>query len=120
MPDNVAREIADAVLACYDSTVRWTQLVRRVHWEEPRFRDHTRQMMRHHLLETVTSRGLVPVGLPSEGVRHRHRSAMFGRELNPAEGGELDTEWDLAEVTLRVPVRTPPVDRRAAVKAGVL
>lgn len=118
MPDQAAREIAEAVLACYDSVVGWVELAPRIRWEEPGFRDHLRQRMRHKLLDKVTSEGFVPTGLPSETVHRLY--AMFGAEPIPAEAVSAGAEWDLARVELTVPVRTPAVDREAAVRAGAL
>jgi hypothetical protein len=38
----------------------------------------------------------------------------------PAEAVEQGAEWETVILTLTVPVRRPPVDRGAAVKAGIL
>ena len=107
--------IAAAVLGHADNRLRNCQVVPREMWENEGYLDHRRQAMRRELHEAVTSQGYVPVALPSETVRYlKMAPPSFGAEV-PESG-----DWDTAEITLEVAVRTPPVDRAEAVRRGLL
>jgi hypothetical protein len=121
-----ARMIAEAACGFAEQVVETTKTApREPHWEDPRFREHLRQEMRWDLLDMVTRTGRVPVSLPAEQVRYLRG---FGLTAPPGSGagtggmeetGE-DGPWDTVAVTLTVGVRVPPVDRAAAVRAGLL
>ena len=98
-------------------------------WEIEDYRQHVRREMRFRLLDELTSQGFIPVDLPSETLRYLGRwGFMAGDDLEraegipeiPAEAVEQGAEWETVILTLTVPVRRPPVDRAAAVKAGIL
>lgn len=115
-----AKAIAEAARDFADNVVGNTQMALRFQWEQPGYQDHMRQRMRHELLDTVTRQGLVPVELPSEKLMYRQgRFGLEGAEV-PEEAVNQGADWDEVQVMLRVRVRTPPVDRAAAVKAGIL
>jgi hypothetical protein len=107
--------IATAVLGHADSRLGTRQGAPRHMWEIEGYRHHCRQAMRRELHETVTSQGYVPVTLPAETVRYlRMAPPSFGAEVPET------ADWDTAEITLEVPVRTPPVNRTEAVRRGLL
>jgi hypothetical protein len=115
-----AKRMADAAIAFYDEIVQAREVASRHLWEAPGFQEHRRQSMRHKLLDGITRRGLVPVSLPHETV-HFLLSSFAGFQ-DPDAGTEVpeSAPWDMAAVTLDVAVRRPPVDREAAVRAGIL
>lgn len=118
LPGYAARQIADAVLGHADSTASARDSVERRMWQDPGAREYLLQRLRHRLLDEITSQGLVPTALPT--VALAYQSWRYGSE-QPLRASEAEpAEWDTVEVTLTVPVRVPPVDRKAAVKAGVL
>jgi hypothetical protein len=107
--------MATAVLGHADNHLGSRQVVDRHRWENEGYRDHHRQTMRRELHEAVTAQGYVPVALPSETVRYlKMAPPSFGAEVPES------AEWDTAEITLEVAVRTPPVDRAEAVRRGLL
>lgn len=113
-----AEELARVALASFRDIVTSRQLAYREQWQAEGFREHLRQRMRYALLELVTDQGLLPVELPTERIRY-----LMGSIYDPSgPGREVPEEasWDCVAVTLEVRVRIPPVDRAAAVKAGVL
>ena len=113
--DYQAAAIANAARSFADTVVHVRQTAHRFQWEEADgFRDYLRQAMRRELLDAVASQGLIPVALPSETLRYSAGFLDGFREM-PEDSG-----WQEVTVTLEVPVRTPPVDREAAVKAGLL
>jgi hypothetical protein len=117
MSDSQARALADAANSYWDQITYVGQAVPREQWEADRFREYLRQRMRNDLLELVTRQGFVPVTLPHETVRY-----VTGGILDPENVHEVpeSADWQMAVVILEVYVRAPPVDREAAVKAGVL
>ncbi len=107
--------IATAVLGHADNRLGSRQTVPRHMWEIEDYRDHHRQAMRRELHETVTSHGYVPIALPTETVRYlKMAPPSFGAEVPES------ADWDTAEISLEVAVRTPPVDRAEAVRRGLL
>ncbi|SRR5216683_4822039 len=114
-----AEAIARAAIAFADGVQQIRQAADRLQWEQEGFRDYLRQDMRYKLLYSITRQGLVPVALPQETVRY-----MTGGILDPENQhevpGDLDAPWQAVVLTLEVGVRRPPVDREAAVRAGVL
>jgi hypothetical protein len=107
--------IATAVLSHADNRLGSRQTVDRHMWQTAEYRDYHCQVMRRELHEAVTSQGYVPVALPSETVRYlKMAPPSFGAEVPES------ADWDTAEITLEVAVRTPPVDRAEAVRRGLL
>ena len=112
---SVLEVIAMAVLARADNQLGTVQVVHREMWENEGYRDYHRQVMRRELHEAVTSQGYVPIALPSETVRYlKMAPPSFGAEVPES------VDWDTAEISLEVAVRTPPVDRAEAVRRGLL
>lgn len=123
LPQHVADQIVAAVLGYADSAYMVREIVVRQAWEQVDYRDRIRQRMRSQLLDEVTAQARLPVALPSEALRYLAHPITFpgdeGREI-PADAVSAGADYEHVEVTLAVPVRTPPVDRKAAVRAGVL
>jgi hypothetical protein len=115
--EHQAEALALAAISYFNEIVHVRQVADRHLWEADGFQDHLRQRMRHELLDGITRRGLVPVSLPREEVRF-----MAGGFIDPEGRCEVPegADWQMAELSLEVKVRRPPVDREAAVKAGVL
>ena len=107
--------IATAVLGHADNRLGSRDTAPRHLWQTAEYRDYHRQTMRRELHEAVTSQGYVPIALPSEMVRYLKMAP-------PAFGAEVpeSADWDTAEISLEVAVRTPPVDRAEAVRRGLL
>lgn len=120
LPGYAAQQIADAVLGYADNTMSVRDSVERRMWQDPGAQEHVLQQLRRKLLEEITSQGLVPTSLPA--VALRYASWRYGTDQPlPMRASEAEpAEWDTVEVTLTAPVRVPPVDRKAAVKAGIL
>lgn len=118
LPGYAAQQIADAVLGYADNTVSVRESVEQRMWQSPGAQDHVLQHLRHQLLDEITSQGMVPTALPTAALRYG--SWLYGSD-RPHRSSEAEpAEWNTVEVTLTVPVRVPPVDRKAAVKAGIL
>lgn len=121
IPDYIAREIANAVLSYHDNIVSVQQQGPSDVWDqEEHYRDHIRHDMRWKLLDGITAKGLLPVALPTETV---HFGRMeFGAEptVLPDWAVERGDHGDTVVVRLSCKVRTPPIDREAAVKAGII
>jgi hypothetical protein len=116
--DYVTQRVADAVLGYADNTMSVRESMPRHPWQDPGVQEHMLQQLRRKLLEEITSQGLVPTALPTQTLAYQ--SWRYGNE-QPLRASEAEpAEWDTVEVTLTVPVRVPPVDRKAAVKAGIL
>ena len=115
--DSQARSIANAANSYWDQIIDRRRAVPRQEWAVEDFREDLRQRMRHDLLDLVTRQGFVPVILPHETVRY-----VTGGILDPENVHEVpeSADWQMAVVILEVYVRTPAVDREAAVKAGIL
>lgn len=129
IPEYILRAIADAVLATADTICQVEELCVRQWWErEERYRDHVRQELRHKLLDGITRDGRIPTALPVETLGYRDIRRAWPTDGAPRwDGGVVPDEavaggadWTHRLVRLTVPVRTPPVDRAAAVRAGVL
>jgi hypothetical protein len=120
LPGYAAQQIADAVLGYADNTVSVRDSVERRTWQDPGAQEHLLQRLRHRLLDEITSQGLIPTALPA--VALRYASWLYGSDRPlPMRVSETEpAEWDTVEVTLTTPVRVPPVDRKAAMKAGLL
>jgi hypothetical protein len=124
--DYQAQAIADAARSFADSTVHVTRGVARRDWEDDQFRHYVRDKMRYDLLALLTKQGLIPVDLPAESVKYLDR--WFNPDVHdaervsgiPPEAVKAGTEWETIMLMLSVPVRRPPVDRAAAVRAGIL
>lgn len=129
---HVAAAIADAVLnTTADTVVSMREACAREQWEhDERYRDHVRAHLRRKLLDAVTSQGRIPTTLPVEELRHYDwRNWPMSRMTDeqtpdgavvPDWAIEQGADWTHVEVSLTVPVRTPPIDRAAAVKAGLV
>lgn len=125
--DHQAAYIAEVARSFAESQVRVCQAILRDQWSIEDFRAHVRQRMRHKLFDTVTSQGLIPVALPAEVLRYVPRFGWMpcddpekvSAEV-PAEAVAQGADWEAVILMLTVPVRVPPVDREAAVKAGIL
>jgi hypothetical protein len=117
IPDYAAAACAEAACAHAEGVVQNRQMAGRLQWAEPGFREYLRRKMRHDLLDEMTESGYVPVSLPRETIRY-----MTGGLLDPAGTHEVPEtgDWQTAAVTLEAGVRRPPVDRKAAVRAGIL
>ena len=123
----VAEKIAEALLGYADHALEIRQMVIRETWDQEGFRDRIREEMRYRLLHEVITQGCIPSALPSEALRYFATPLIFPEWAGKDEpGGEIPpamadrTDWTMVQVILAVPVRTPPVDRAAAVRAGVL
>ena len=118
LSDYVAQAVADAVLDAADSILSTSESVPRHLWQNPDAQGHVLQQLRRKLLDEITGQGLVPTALPTQTLTYQ--SWRYGND-QPLRASETEpAEWDTVEVTLTVPVRVPPVDRKAAVKAGIL
>lgn len=124
VPDSVAREIAAALLGYADSAIEVRQSYLREQWSNEQHRNHLRERMRWQLLNEVTKQGRIPAALPTEGIRYLsapwHIADPDNASEVPAEAVAQGAPYERVEVVLAVQVRTPPVDRAAAVRAGVL
>lgn len=127
--DYQAQWIAEVARTFAESGAAVREACPRQMWEIEDYRQHVRREMRFKLLNEVTDQGLIPVDLPSEALRYVGRwGFMAGDDPErfegipeiPAEAVEQGAEWETVILTLTVPVRRPPVDRAAAVKAGIL
>lgn len=118
LTDYVAQAVAEAVLDAVDGTMSVRESMPRHMWQDSAAQDYVLQQLRRKLLDEITSQGLVPTALPAQSLRYV--SWTFGSD-QPLRASETEpAEWDTVEITLTVPVRVPPVDRKAAVKAGIL
>lgn len=120
--EHQAKHLAEAAIAFFDEIVQLRQAAQPVQWDQPGFQDYLRQHMRHELLDGITRRGLVPTSLPSETLRFMG-GGSYAAFVDPENGGyevPETAEWHTVYVTLEVPVRKPPIDREAAVRAGIL
>ena len=127
-PDHVLRDLVNAILAAADTVMEVRYTAVRQAWGREGLREHVRAEMRLNLLDQVTRTGRIPTALPVETLRY----FLFPSYFPPAEDGGVagtgevpaeyvnDAEWQIVELRLWVPVRTPPVDRAAAVRAGIL
>lgn len=88
-------------------------------WEDVRSREHVRQRMWWTLLDKITREGHVPVSLPAESL-YRTPFMPWADGTVPPQSMPADSDWELMVIVLKVGVRTPPVDRQAAVRAGIL
>lgn len=93
-------------------------------WAVEDYRAHLRQEMRFKLLDKITREGYVPVSLPVETLhftRFRYHDLLSdGDPQPPSFSMPEDSNWDQVIAVLEVGIRRPPVDRAAAVRAGVL
>lgn len=118
IPDYIAEQVADAVLGYSGNMMSVRESIPRHLWQHPDIQEHALQRLRHQLLDEITSQGLLPSALPSHALVYQ--SWRYGSD-QPLRASETEpAEWDTVEITLTAPVRVPPVDRKAAVKAGVL
>jgi hypothetical protein len=128
--DYQAAYLAEVARSFAESRQRISYAVPREQWADPQVRAHTRQRMRHQLLDTVTRQGYIPVGLPAETLKYLDPwSWNPGIDLDqavdripeiPAEAVEQGADWATVVLILTVPVRRPPIDRAKAVQAGIL
>jgi hypothetical protein len=108
--DWILRRLAEAVHATFDSIVAVDHTSPAWKWDQDeRLRAWVRRDLRTKLLDGIVARAVVPIDLPIEETR-RYR---------PSPGSFLGDEEQVI-VRLSVCVRTPPVDRVAAVQAGFL
>ena len=118
-----AAAIAEAAGIWASGAAAVLQAVPRHAWEDDRGREHLRQRMRSRLLDKITREGHVPVSLPAE----RLYRTPFMPWMNSADDAPVpqysmpaDSDWEQVVIVLGVGVRTPPVDRQAAVRLGIL
>jgi hypothetical protein len=120
-----AEAIAEAVGIWASGVAAVRYVADRQKWETAGFRDYIRQEMRWKLLDKITREGHVPVSLPAEAL---HRTRLMPWTADP-EADDVpvprfsmpeDSDWDQVIIVLEAGIRSPPVDRQAAVKAGVL
>lgn len=115
--DYLAQDVADAVLNYASDTISVRDRCERHMWQSRDFQEHLLQRLRHRLLDEITTQGCVPTALPAQAIRY----VTWAGSEPPAQPGDPEPAvWDQAEVVLSAPVRMPPVDRKAAVKAGIL
>jgi len=127
--EHQARLIAEVALSFSDSVLHIRQAALKHEWAIDAYREHIRHDMRHKLIDTVAQQGYIPLALPAEALMYMDRFFYPGaddvdapcrsREV-PAEAVEQGAEWESVILELSVPVRRPPVDRYAAVRAGIL
>jgi hypothetical protein len=123
VPDYVAERVVEAVMACADGVATVQASCSRQEWADEHFRGHVRIRMRRDLLAQVADAGRIPTAIPTETLKYRdwnQPSTGFDGTPVPADAVEHGADWTHLVVTLTVPVRTPSVDRTAAVKAGLL
>jgi hypothetical protein len=124
--DYQATYIAEVARTFAEGWLHVRHAMHREEWAIEDFRAHVRRKMRFDLLDTVTSQGFIPVDLPAESLKYMDRFFIAATddlerpEGIPAEAVEQGAEWETVILVLSVPVRRPPVDRAAAVKAGIL
>lgn len=124
VPEHLLRGLVDRVLAAADTVVTAHHTANRVVWERDDYRSYIRSDLRRKLLSMCADQGLVPTQLPVEELTH-HDTRMggmlpTGRNQIPADAIERGAEWDYVDIRLSVPARRPPIDRAAAVRAGVV
>lgn len=118
IPSHVAEDLANAVLDHADQRVSVQDTADRHAWDIPAWRDDILQRLRRGLLDEITSHGCLPTALPT--MIFTYTSYQFGVRV-PLQGWEGEPpEWDQVLIKLSAPVRTPPIDRKAAVRAGLL
>lgn len=110
----IARDIADAVLATADEIVKVSEVLPRELADEAR--EHVRTQVRRDLLIGCADQGVIPTRL---SVITEVRYDMASMREVPAGWPEQYDRWTHWRITASVPVRMPPVDRAAAVKAGI-
>ncbi|MEU8378280.1 hypothetical protein [Streptosporangium sp. NPDC048865] len=124
--DEVAAEIARAVLEAHDTTFEVSEWVARENWNIPDYREHIRRHLRHALLLGLADKGLLPVEAPTESLRylaHGYWSTKTSEQSSgvgpnrvwldsyvgaevPADRAEAGTiAWETVVITLKVPVR---------------
>ncbi len=104
--DSAAVEIARAVLAVHDGTMRVTSTAPREAWEESRFRERIRNGLRHDLFYKMAEGGYVPAGLPSEVITYQRWRGIAPQEVHP-HAVEQGAPWDQITITLTIPTRAP-------------
>lgn len=113
-----AQQAADAALNHPDNIMNVQEHIPRPMWEDASGHNHALQHLRYRLLDEITSRGCVPTALPTQSLTYM--TLRFGVDT-PASGSDIEpAEWDMVVVRLSAPIRTPPIDRKAAVQAGIL
>jgi hypothetical protein len=122
MNPTAAREIAQALLGWADAALEVSEIVVKHIWAETRFEARIRQDLRTKLFDEVTKQGRIPTALPSWALRYLDVPQSFGSEGAeiPPDAVAAGAPYEFVQVILAMPVRTPPVDRAAAVKAGLL
>lgn len=106
LPEYAARDVVEAVLSFTGQVMTHRAIVDALQWQEPDGRTFALQQLRRELLDEVTRKGFVPVTLPRQTVQTVPEPfAQNGCRV---------------EISMTVAVRMPPVDREAAVKAGIL
>lgn len=121
-----AQKIADALFGYADSAFQVTEIMVREAWEQEGYRQRVRQDLRRKLFDEIAKQGRIPTALPSEAIRYLNGWAWLGGDPD-REGTEVPPDviangapYERVQIILAVTVRTPPVDREAAVRAGVL
>ncbi|MER6830836.1 hypothetical protein ABT352_32920 [Streptosporangium sp. NPDC000563] len=124
--DEVAAEIARAVLEAHDTVYQVREAVPKEVWAAPDAQTHIRRGLRKSLMAELADKELLPVALPTESLRYlaygywmtktsayappgvamrAWADSYVGDEV-PANLAETDTvAWETVEVTLTVPVR---------------
>lgn len=124
LPDHVLGDLVRAVLDCADGVDEVSRRVPSHIWPMETARQYARSEMRANLLDHIFSHGHVPTALPKEEISYHSLGLSvddpFGEEI-PAEAVAAGAvPFYMVRLTLWCPVRIPPVDRAAAVKAGLL
>lgn len=70
LPDNVAADVAAAVLDCSDAKVGLRQTAHRDQWAQADFRERLRSRMRRQVFIEAADKGFLPVALPTETLRY--------------------------------------------------
>lgn len=107
LADHVAREIAEAVLAQYDTKVGIQQRADRLQWESDGYREWLLERMHRELLVGAFRERLIPAALPTEKRLYYRAPAHFTApdvEIS-AEAIEAGADWESLAVRLSMPVR---------------
>lgn len=129
LAEHTARLITEVAQSFSDIVLHVRQSAFKHDWVIDGYREHIRHDMRHNLIELVAQQGYIPLALPSEVLMYmdQHYYPHLDDEekaprsrMVPAGAIEQGAEWESVIIELSVPVRRVPVDRYAAVRAGIL
>jgi hypothetical protein len=117
---HVLEQIADAVLAQYETVVGVRHMLSRHEWENADLRGHMTTQMTEQLVMGAVREGYIPAALPVEEVCYYDHIRFPGPDLSkepppgiPAELAEHGhVPWDHVIVTYTLPVRRPRAQLR--------